>query len=114
MNERFLMCLESIVKTSRFLRDAIDEDVEKIFSWCAKVENLEGMFSGLSKANDIPNIEAKDHLEKVKNYPKIGLKNVKQQLEAVTICNGFKLLLCRIVYGKDFKVKQKRLTKKSI
>ena len=44
-------------KTNEFLKHATDEDIERMFSGCAKVENLEGMFSGLPQHYIVPKIE---------------------------------------------------------
>ena len=57
IEERLDMIEECNRKTNDFLKPATDEDIERMFSGCAKVENLEGMFSGLPQHYIVPKIE---------------------------------------------------------
>ena len=57
IEERLDMIEECNRKTNYFLKHATDEDIESLFSVCAKVENLEGLFSGLPKSYSVPKIE---------------------------------------------------------
>ena len=57
IEERLDMIEECNRKTNYFLKHATDEDIESLFSVCVKVENLEGMFSGLPQHYIVPKIE---------------------------------------------------------